>query len=244
MTADADVALVAGALHDAWLFDPDTPGWMVACKTCDRYFLDEQIAVKTEAEAFLREHQAAAVLSALAGRLLPEGGDTRKAYLYPGSFSLLEDLAAEDDDDWDQDPTTATHTRTVTRFPDGSELYGPWTAIDDERRDVIRRLLTALGNVLDAAVLIVMALNVVTNPVAWRREACFLIGVALVWAMTARRALKRERALRTEISEYEATVEVLEDCLDDPEYPQMWHALTKPHDPADFVDAPRPGGDE
>ena len=70
------------------------------------------------------------VLDALAGRLLPPGGQVR-VELTGGQFP--EDFD-QDDPCWaDQCPEPHEHNirRTVTTWPDGSQLTGAWEAVDE-----------------------------------------------------------------------------------------------------------------
>lgn len=71
------------------------------------------------------EFIADAVLAALAGRLLPAGGSEQieGGYEMPGNMGVMSLQG------WSSHPPT--HRRTVTEWPDGSVLTGPWLPVEE-----------------------------------------------------------------------------------------------------------------
>jgi hypothetical protein len=137
------VALIAEAINEGFATAPAQP------------FTEYQVELAIEAghvsedytfdagQAVIDSHVARAVLAALGSRLLPRGGSSETKYQITGAIQgkrwvwmayvrtigeAFESALNARQDGWSD---FRAEQRTITRFPDGSELVGPWLNVEE-----------------------------------------------------------------------------------------------------------------
>lgn len=116
--------------------DASTGAWRYICD-CGKVM---DTGDRDEAEELHFAHQGEAVLAVLAGRLLPDGGTKHADHgvVYEGvELHVCADRSAC----IQFFPHVHAHERTVTTWPDGTVLSGPWRQVESE----------VLGEALNAA---------------------------------------------------------------------------------------------